>query len=175
MGLGGIVLLGAVLAACGGRAEVALTPRPVASAGALGSTSGAVALTRAEVVRALATVGLQLEDARVPFRAPEPTTLDAARRAIVRVLLPDDPTHGFITIYEFPTPGAAADAGRDLATYLRSGFGRAQFPLDARHSIRQVGTTIVYFTWSPASSPDPRTGDIETALAGVGSEVELPG
>lgn len=170
-----IVLLAVGLSACGGRAELPATPRAVMSAGPGVATSGAVAMTRAQLTRALGDVGLQLDDAQVPYRAPEPPSFDTVPRAIVRALLPDDPNHGYISIYEFPTTSAAADGGRALAGYLRTGFGRAQFPPDARQGIRQLGTTLIYFWWSPASSPDVRTADIEKALELVGSKVEIPG
>lgn len=173
--LGRALLVAALVIGCGGSVQPAITPRPVASAGPNTNTSGAVALTRAAIRRALGAVGLQLDDARIPVRAPEPVSLDAVPRTVAQALLPDDPNHGFITIYDFPTTTAAADGGRALASYLRTGFGRAQFTPDARHTIRQFGTTVVYFSWSPASSPDHRTAEIENALLTVGSEVPLPG
>jgi hypothetical protein len=164
-----------VLGGCGGRAEVAITPRPAASAGPAVATSGAVAIARGQLSRALGEVGLQLGDAQVPFRAPEPPALDTVPRAIVQALLPDDPNHGYITIYEFPTTAAASQGAGALVDYLGTGFGRAQFPPDARHRIRLLGTTLIYYSWSPASSPDVRTEEIEKALDAVGSEVDLPG
>lgn len=169
------VVLAALAVGCGGRAQVELTPRPAASVGPAVATSGAVALARGQITRALGNVGLQLSDAQVPFRAPEPPALDGVPRAIVQALLPDDPNHGFITIYEFPTTAAAAQGAGALVDYLGTGFGRAQFPPDARHRIRLLGTTLIYYSWSPASSPDLRTEDVERALEAVGSNVELPG
>jgi len=43
-----------------------------------------------------------------------------------------------------------------------------------RHVIRQVGSTVVFFAWSPASSPDARTAEVAAAVATVGTEVPIP-
>ena len=60
-----------------------------------------------------------------------------------------------------------------MAGYLASGPGRIQFPNDARHVLRQVGSTLVFFTWSPAASPDPKVGALAAALETVGTEIPI--
>ena len=61
-------------------------------------------------------------------------------------------------VYDFPTPQAAFAGGSELAAYLASGPGRVQFPNDAQHVIRQVGSTLVFYTWSPVNSPNGHAG-----------------
>jgi hypothetical protein len=62
----------------------------------------------------------------------------------------------------------AVDAGNELAGYLGTGAGRIQFPTDARHTIRQLGTTLIFYTWAPSTSPDPNAPTVATALATLG-------
>ena len=98
-------------------------------------------MTRAQLTRALGDVGLQLDDAQVPYRPPSrPRSSRAAGRR--PGVLPDDPTTATSSIYEFPTTSAAADGGRALAGYLRQRPGRIQFPPDAQFRLRQLGTTL---------------------------------
>ena len=97
-----------------------------------------------------------------------------AGRAILRAILPEDPDHGLIVIYEFASPAAAAAAAEEQAAYVASGVGRVQFPPDSRFIIRVVGATAVFFAWSPANSPDPRTESIPAALESLGTGVPIP-
>jgi len=94
---------------------------------------------------------------------------------VVRAILPDDPDHGLVVIYEFADPAAASAAAEEEAAYIASGVGRVQFPNDARFLIRVVGSTAIFFTWSPAASLDARTASIATALEGLGLGVTVPG
>jgi hypothetical protein len=140
-----------------------------------GTAGGAAAVTRAEVVRALAAQGLQVEDATRPFRPAEAPAVATAPRIVVRAILADDPDHGLIVVYELSSPQAASAAAAEQATYIASGVGRVQFPNDARFVLRVVGSTVVFFSWSPAGSPDPRTAAIATALETLGLAVTIPG
>ena len=63
---------------------------------------------------------------------------------------------------------------RDQATYIGSGPGRIQFPPDTQSVIRQVDTTVIVYSWSPANSTDAHAGSIATDLATVGIEVPIP-
>ena len=152
------------------------TPRsfPAESVGPSIGTTAAVAETRAVIAAALAPKSLQLADPQVPFRPPESLAFSAAPRGVYQVLLPDDPTHGFISVYEFADASSAATAGQQQADYVGSGPGRVLLPLDTRFVIRQVGTTIVFYTWSPSNSPDPRTADIQAALDTLGTGIAVP-
>jgi hypothetical protein len=141
---------------------------------AVPSYSLSIADARGQVARALARSGLQLIDARQPFRPPESAALSRAPRGIFQVVLPDDPSHGFIVIYEFRDEASAAAAGREQAAYLGSGPGRVQFPLDTQHLVRQAGTTLVVYSWSPATSSDARAPAIFADLATVGIGIAVP-
>ena len=165
-------LLTVLLAGCGLGAPNAV-PSPT-SALAPASISPVIALTRAEMERALGAAGLQLGDAHVPFDPPAPPDFATAPRSVFQVVLPQDPNHGFVVVYQFRDQATAAAAGQQLAAYLGTGYGRAQFPPDARHLIRQLGTTLISFSWSPANSPDPGTGKIFDALATIGTPIDVP-
>jgi hypothetical protein len=79
-----------------------------------------------------------------------------------------------VSVYEFADVAAATTAGREQADYVASGPGRVQFPINTRFVIRQLGTTIVFYAWSPDNSPDPRTADIEAALETLGTGIAIP-
>lgn len=170
-----VLLIVAVVALVGGTAgrpgdptfpPVGVTPGPAGSV---------AAATRGEVVRALAVQGLQAEDAARSYRPAEAPEFATAPRLVVRAILPEDPDHGRIVIYEFASPPAATSAAASQAVYLASGVGRVQFPPDARFVLRVVGATAVFFTWSPAGSRDARTAQIGTALETLGLGVAIPG
>lgn len=169
-----VVALLAVVALVGGG------PRPPGSAtfppvgATTGPAGGAATATRNVVARALAAQGLGSEDATRAFRPAEAPRFATAPRLVLRAILPDDPDHGLIVIYEFSSPGAAADAAGEQAAYLASGVGRVQFTPDSRFVIRVIGATAVFFAWAPASSPDPRTTAIAAALETVGLAIPVP-
>jgi hypothetical protein len=139
-----------------------------------GPAGGVAAETRGDVVRALSAEGLQAEDTATPYRPAEAPAFASAPRIVLRAILPDDPSHGLIVIYEFSSPAAAQAGAEEQATYIASGIGRVQFPADSRFVIRVVGSTAAFFTWSPSTSPDARTAAIGTALETLGSGVEVP-
>ncbi len=157
-----------VLAGCGIGASGKVVTFPPESIGPDATVTPAVALTRAAIVAALAPFSLQLRDAERPFRPAESARLASAPRAVYQVILPADPERGQIVAYEFRDNGDAVDAGNELAGYLGTGAGRVQFPLDAQHTIRQVGTTLIFYTWSPSTSTDPGAKSIADALATLG-------
>jgi hypothetical protein len=170
-----LAALAMLTAGCGIGASGATGPSlPVESVGPSIGTTAAVAEARAAIVAALAGKSLQLDDPKVPFRPPESLAFAAAPRGVYQVLLPNDPNHGFISVYEFPDASSAAAAGQDQAAYVGSGPGRVLFPIDTRFVIRQLGTTIVFYTWSPGSSSDPRAADIQPALETLGTGIVVP-
>lgn len=142
------------------------TPRP--------TISPAVDATQVQLDGALRVRGLVLEATELLARPGEPPSFAAVPRTAFRAILADDPAGGLILVYELPDIAAAATGAAELAAYVTSGPGRVQYPPDVRHVIRQAGSTIVFFPWSPASSPDARTADVATAVATVGTEVPLP-
>jgi hypothetical protein len=167
-----IAIAALVVAGCGGGGSQGGAQSSATDA--LPSYSLSIADTRGQVARALARSGLQLIDARQPFRPPESAALAQAPRGIFQVVLPDDPSHGFIVIYEFRDEASAAMAGREQAAYLGSGPGRVQFPPDTQHLVRQAGTTVVVYSWSPANSFDSRAPAILADLSTVGTGIAVP-
>jgi hypothetical protein len=172
------LLAGATLVAgaCSGSAgqPSAIPPPPGASLGPARSAGPAVAQTRVELVRALGTRNLVLQDSQAPFRPPEDATFTVTPRALYQVILPDAPTEGFIVVDDFADPGSAADAAKAQAAYLASGPVKVQSPLGARHVLRLVGSTVVLYSWVPSGVDDPRQPDIEPALELVGTGVPVP-
>jgi hypothetical protein len=176
--------LGIALVAVGAIVVIAVlvggsTPPGGATFPPVGATTGtagsATAVTRGDVARALAAQGIQVEDTARPYRPAEAPAFATAPRLVIRAILPDDPDHGLLVIYEFADPAAASAAAEEQAAYIASGVGRVQFPNDARFVIRVVGSTVVFFVWAPSVSTDPRTQQVTTALEGLGAGVTVPG
>lgn len=176
-----LVLLVAWVAACAGPSgSVAGSPAPAEvtfPASTLGTprpVGPAVARTRAELVRSLGAYGLVLTDTQAPFRPPESARMAATPRAVYQVQLPRDPDQGFLVVYDFADPSAAAEAAASQATYLASGPARVQTSLGTRHLIRVVGSTVVLYSWDPGGLDDPAAPDVPAALQTIGSGVDVP-
>jgi hypothetical protein len=170
-----VALLAAILLAGCGIAAPAGSPLPPPSEGPVRTPTGAVLQTRIAIEAALRSAELALTDPQVAFRPAESPRVAAAPRTVYQVVLPEDPAGGFIVVYEFSDAGTASTAGNELAEYLGSGPGRVQFASDTRFVLRQLGTTLVFFPWSPGSSPDPRAPKIEEALRTLGFGFDVPG
>jgi hypothetical protein len=168
--------LALLLAACGpGGSAVVPTPGPVGPSQGPTRTAGVVAAqTRAELVRALGTKNLILQDSQAPFRPPEDARFTTTPRALYQVILPQAPQEGFIVVYEFPDPTTASDAASAQAAYLASGPAKVQSAFGARHVIRLVGPTVVMYSWVPEGVEDPLQPDIQTALETLGTGVPVP-
>lgn len=164
LGVGGAMLL----AGCGIGASSRVVTFPPTSVGPGTTVSPAVLQTRTAIAAALGSFSLQLKDADRPFRPAESARLVSAPRAVYQVVLPTDPDGGQIVVYEFRDAGEAVDAGNELAGYLGTGAGRVQFAPDAQHAIRQVGSTLIFYTWAPSTSPDPGSKTVADALATLG-------
>lgn len=165
------VLVVLVVAGCATPASPAAEPIPTPRA----TLSPAIVATQVQLAGALRAHGLILQTTDLVVRPGDPPSMTAVPRTAFRAVLPDDPEGGLIVVFELPDPGRAAAAASDLAAYVTSGPGRVQHPPDTRFVIRQVGSTIVFVAWSPASSPDPRTAAMAAAVASVGTEVPIPG
>jgi hypothetical protein len=166
-----VIVLGALVVGKAGAPGSPTFPPAGATTAPAGAAAGA---TRSVVETALVAKGLQVEVSQTPYRPAEAARLATAPRLVIRAILPTDPDHGRIVIYEFLTPDAASSAAGEQAAYLASGVGRVQFPPDTRFTLRVVGSTVVFFAWSPGSSPDPGTGQISDALSTLGIEVPIP-
>jgi len=174
--LAGIVVAVLLVSGCGtsGGGAVPSEGVPEASQGPTGSVSPAVAQTRADLVRALGTKNLVLQDSQAPFRPPEDARFTTTPRALYQVILPKAPQEGFIVVYEFPDPTNAAEAATAQAAYLATGPAKVQSPFGSRHIIRLVGSTVVIYSWVPEGAADPLQPDIQTALEGLGTGVPVP-
>ena len=159
-----------VLSACGitGQSVPGDPSAPLATAGPAMTVSPAVNQTRAELVRVLATANLVLSDTQVPVRPAEAPLLVTAPRAVFQVTLPQDPTRGYIVVYEFPDSARAADAAAEEQRYLASGPGRVQTPEGTVHVLRQLGPTVVLYDWLPGVAKDPSAPEIQRALETLG-------
>jgi hypothetical protein len=170
-----LALAAALVAGCAGSAgDVAPSLGAVVTEGPTRTVGPAVAQTRTELVQALGTKNLVLQDSQAEFRPPEDATFTTTPRALYQVILPKAPQEGFIVVYEFADPVAAAQAAAAQAAYLATGPAKVQSPFGARHIIRVVGSTVVQYSWVPAGAEDPLQPDIQTALETLGSGVQVP-
>jgi len=141
---------------------------PVASTGPATTVSPAVNQTRAALVNALAGHQLVLTDTQAPVRPVESPLLVSAPRAVYQVVLPKDPTKGYIVVYEFQDSSTAAVAAAEEQHYLETGPGRIQSPQGSVQVLRQVGVTLVLYDWLPGAAQDPAAPEIQQALETVG-------
>ena len=164
--------LALVIAGCAGATNrttfppIGTTPQPAGDS---------TAATKQQVIAALAAVGLQAVEGDRPYRPPEGPLLAAAPRSILQVPLPDDSDPAFIVIYALGSPDDAVHAAKDHVQYIGTGNGGIQFAPDTQFVLRVVGSTVLFFTWSPANSPDARTATIAQTLSAIGTEIPLRG
>jgi hypothetical protein len=163
----------ALLAACASGTSTGRTTFPPFGS-TPGPVGGATAATVNAVIGALRNAGLESAETARPHRPPEGPLLAAAPRVVVQAKLPDDPDHGFLVVYELASPAAAQAAATDHAAYISSNVGKVNFPPDSHFVIRVLGSTVVFFTWSPGAAIDGRTHLIEEALGTVGTAVAVP-
>jgi hypothetical protein len=170
------LVAGLALAACAPTASppAVVQPSAVASVGPPRNVGPAVAQTRAELVRVLGSRNLVLQDSSAAFRSPEDPRFTSTPRALYQVILPDAPSEGFIVVYEFGDPTAAAEAATAQAAYLATGPAKVQSAFGARHILRLVGSTVVMYSWVPEGVEDPRQPDIQAALETLGTGVPVP-
>lgn len=167
-----LAVMGAVAAGCGiaaPRGGTAASPAATPAA----SVPRAIDQTRLQLEGALRAGGWFLDRATVPYRPPETGRVATAPRVVYQVILPDDPGRGQVVVYEFPDTAAAAAAGRELAEYLGSGPGRVQFTPDTRHVLRQLGTTLILYTWTREGTTDA-VEEIAMILDTVGQGIAIP-
>jgi hypothetical protein len=143
-------------------APAATTPEP----------AGAAAQRTAGRVRtALEAASFQVREPQVPFRPGESPGLVDVPRSLLQAILPGDPDGGYVVIYELPGNTEAETAGRDFTAWLAGGTGAIQYPRDAQFVIRRVGSTLVFFPWSPTTSTDPRTAEMAATLETLGLSI----
>ena len=170
-----VIALLAIAALASGRVTAPGAPTFPPAGATTGPAGAAAAATKAVLADALAGQGLQLEDIPSPYRPAEAPRLATAPRLVVRVVIPTDPDHGRLVIYEFRDTGSATVAAQEQASYVSSGVGRVQFPPQTQFTLRVVGSTVVFFPYSTVDVPDPeRATAIAAALANLGFEVPVP-
>ena len=49
-----------------------------------------------------------------------------------------------------------------------------QTPIGTRHILRQLGSTLILYSWNPDGATDERTPDIQAALETVGTAIDVP-
>jgi hypothetical protein len=168
------VLLTVALAGCGVGAGGVPASVPDASVGPAITAGAAAAQTRGAIASALSSVAVQFGDATRPYRPAESARLRNAPRAVYQVVLPDQPDAGYIVVYEFPDAAAAVDAGNEEAGYLGTGNGRVQFPVGTQHVLRQLGPTLILYSWLPSASSDPTAAKVAQALSTLGIGFTVP-
>jgi hypothetical protein len=131
----------------------------------------AAALTHDRVVLALENASFQVQDPNTAFRTGETATLLGTPRRLLQVVVPSDPQHGYIVIYEFPDATAADAAGQEFWAYLHSGPGAIAYPQDAQFVLRRMDATLIFFPWSPTVSPDPAVARVASVLEGLGNPI----
>ena len=170
------LVMSVLVAGCGIGAGASPASFAPPSVGPSARVTAATGQTRGAIAAALATVasGIQFGDATRPYRPPESGRLRDAPRAAFQVVLPDEPDGGYIVVYEFPDSGAAVDAGNEEAGYLGTGPARVNVPRDAQHVLRQLGPTLILFTWSPSDPDATAEGQVAAALNGLGVGFTVP-
>jgi hypothetical protein len=169
-----LVLTVGLVGGCGIAANGSPASLAVASVGPSAVVTGATAQTHDAIVSALSSVAVQLGDATRPYRPAESARLRDAARAVYQVVLPDQPDWGYIVVYEFPDSAAAVDAGNEEAGFLGSGPARVQFPFGTQHVLRELGPTLVLYSWLPAASSDATAGKVAQALSSLGVGFTVP-
>lgn len=168
-----LAALGSVtLAGCGIGAPEEVPPTPAPSASQ--DVSGAIELARGAVESALRRLEIGLIVPNVPFRPAESTALIDVPRGVYQAVLADEPGNGYLAIYEFPDPAAAYEAGRAQAAWLGSGPGAVQNPPGTSHVLRQVGNTLVFYTYRPDGPSGSRAVDVATGLESIGQGIDVP-
>lgn len=172
-----VIALGALLAltmaACTSPDRPSVQPDSVSLPTPLRSPTAAMAATISELQRALSAVPIRLVEPIAPYRPSEPASLLQVPRTVLRADLAD-PDDGHVLIYGATDAAEAMERANDLATYLASGFGQTNYPVDAQFSVSIVGDTVV-FTWRSrrnSSNPD-RAVAVFDAMASVGQPIEV--
>jgi hypothetical protein len=178
---GGHLAVGAARLAAAAVLALALTACSTTRAtfpppGATTAPAGVAAeATVRQVIAAAGAKGVAVRPADRPYRPPEGPLLAAAPRTVLQASIPNDPEHGYVVVYELGGATAAANAAADEAAYIASGPGRVQFTPDTRYVLRVVGSTVVFFHWSPGTSPATQLSDLAAGLATLGDAVAIPG
>ncbi len=137
------------------------------------SYSAQIAGTALLVTNALAAVGIRADPPSVPYVSGEPADIATAQRIVLQADV-HDPNGGYVVIYEFTDPATSATRGAEFASYLESGFGQTNFPIDAQFSLTEVGGTLIFTWWSSDNASDRDTARTAfDAIASVGVPITI--
>lgn len=167
----GSLVLGALLIVLQLLGVNVLAPAPSPT---IAPTGQAAQRTWNQAADALAANRFQVQEPRTEYRPGETPTLLNAPRKLLQVILPSDPTGGYVVIYELPTNNEAQAAGEELLRLSTSGMAVVQYPRDTRFVLQRVGRTLVFFPWSAEANPDPRLPELAATLEGLGTAITLP-
>jgi hypothetical protein len=162
----GSLAVGAVIVLLGALGISIIKPSPAPT---LAPTGQAAERTWNEVSAALQAQRFQVVEPQNPFRPGETAELLQVPRRLLQTVLPDSPEDGYVVVYELPSNNDAERAGRDLATYVASGPGAVQYPRDTQFTIRRIGQTLVFFSYSPEANPDPALPQMAAVLETLGT------
>jgi hypothetical protein len=162
----GSLAVGAVIVALGALGISIIKPPPAAT---LAPTGQAAERTWNEVSSALQAQRFQVVEPQNPYRPGETAELLNVPRRLLQTVLPNSPDDGYVVVYELPSNNDAERAGDDLATYVASGPGAVQYPRDTQFTIRRIGQTLVFFSYSPEANPDPALPQMAAVLATLGT------
>jgi hypothetical protein len=141
--------LAALVAGCGGT-QVQDTPRPLATP--VASLGSALAGTAQRVTQALDAAGYRVAPPAAPYRPSEPASLTQVPRTVLQVQ--GEPDLGYIVIYQLADSAQAGVRAAELASYLGSGFGQTNFPVDTQFSVAQADSTVIMTWWSRERADD---------------------
>ena len=167
----GSLAVGAVIVVLGVLGITIVNPSPAPT---LAPTGQAAERTWNEVAAALQAQRFQVVEPQNPFRPGETAELLQVPRKLLQTVLPDSPNDGYVVVYELPSNNDADRAGRDLATYVASGPGAVQYPRDTQFTIRRLGQTLVFFSYSPQANPDPALPQMAAVLETLGTPPTTP-
>ena len=169
----GLLAVGLIAAACGGTSGTARPPTTRPSVVPAATTGQAVAQTRTAIEQALGSRQVLLQDPATPYRPGEAPLIARVPRDVYQAVLPQDPTHGYIVVYEFPDERTAQAGAEAQAAYVSSAVGRVQFAFGTQFVVRQLGRTVIFYA-DPPESPDAQAPDVAEALRTVGTEITVP-
>jgi hypothetical protein len=167
----GSLVLGALLIGLQLVGVNVLVPAPSPT---IAPTGQAAQRTWDQAADALTANQFQVQEPRTDYRPGETTTLLNAPRKLLQVVLPSDPSGGYVVIYELPSNNEAQAAGEELLRLSTTGMAVVQYPRDTKFVLQRVGRTLVFFPWSAEANPDPRLPELAATLEGLGTPVTLP-
>jgi uncharacterized lipoprotein YmbA len=147
------------------QADIVPLPTPLQSWGP--STSATIT----ELRTAVSAVGHRLDVAMAAYRTSEPQSLLQAPRVVLRADLAD-PEDGYVVIYDASDAAEAERWAQELAAYLGSGFGQANFTPDTQFAVAVRDDAVIFTSWSPGRSSDAGQAEaVFDAVASVGSPI----